>query len=64
MTPSPQTIHYLSLTRDHIDAQIEALRERRADIDIEIQRINRRLPEIPVLRKIEKRCVEVSSGNL
>lgn len=55
-------LHYYRLTLDHIDAQIERLREKRADISIEIQRINRRLygpGEIPEMRMIERKCVKL-----
>jgi len=53
----PLRRHYLRIATEHIDRQIAELREKRADISIEVQRIDRRmLPEIPVMEPVNRKC--------
>jgi len=42
---NPLRRHYLRAAQERIDERIAELRERRADISIEIQRINRRMED-------------------
>lgn len=58
MTDPSWRTYYLSVTREHIDRQIAELRDKRADIEREFERI-RALPAIPSPEVVVRRCVEV-----
>ena len=51
MTPALRS-HYYRIAQERIDEQIAELRERRADLDVEIQRLERR----EEVRQEEKRA--------